>query len=187
LALLAVGAIALTADRWIFSDGAAVTDPATALGQHAPQSAVSAPVSLDSLRGMSIPELPFPHHLPTPDHQEPIRDLFAPPERVLEKDPSPGIDAGRSGPRGDKQAADKSDSSGDKSADSDTFVSQHRLNGVLIDESLKIAIVDGAWVRVGESVTGCTLLKVSGNEVRFKCSDGEAVLKVSQTRTPGQD
>jgi len=178
LALLAVGATALAADRWIFSGGTAVTDPAIALGQHAPQSATP-PIDPGSAHGMLIPELPFPHHLPSSDLHEPLRDLFAPPERVSAKDPSNA--------RGDKQACDKSASGEAKPTDSDTFVSQHRLNGVLIDQRLRIAIVDGRWVRIGEALSGCTLLEVSGNEVRFKCLDGEAALNVSQTRTPGQD
>ena len=170
LALLAVGTAALVADRWLFSDKGAVTEPALALGQVEPQAARPA-LNGDSPPAPSIPELPFPHDLPAPDGEETVRDLFAPPNRVLARK--------QSDPLGPQPASDKKTGEGEL-VDRDTFVTGHRLHGILADKGLKIAVVDGAWVQVGEPFGGCMLMEVEGNKVRFQCHDGEAELSVSR-------
>lgn len=66
--------------------------------------------------------------------------------------------------------------------DQAAFQAGHELGGVLDHERLKIAIIDGRWLRIGDKVDGCTLTRISGDTVCFECYDGEAVLKPSRGR-----
>ena len=116
---------------------------------------------------LSMPELPFPRKLPTLEVSAPlgpIRDLFAPPgfgEPATDKD---------------AQRSDRERRAGRCSAA--IFVTRHNLQGVFLNEGLRIAVVDDAWMRLGQSTDGCTLSAIHGNEVRFECYDGEAALRV---------
>ncbi|MGB2984558.1 MAG: hypothetical protein WBE26_01635 [Phycisphaerae bacterium] len=169
LTLLAVGAAALAVDRWILTEGITEPDAAFALGAGGSAPVIASPPP-EPTSTLSIPELPFPRGLEPLDQQGLARDLFAPPTLATDRDSSTDKDQRETNGRG-----------GARRANSATFVTQHRLNGVLVHQRLKIAIVDGAWVRIGELVDGCTLAAVSGNEARFQCHDAEAVLNVGET------
>lgn len=109
-------------------------------------------------------ELPFPRGIPAWNPQSSIRDLFA--------------------PFSDEDAPDKRSPRLARGADAGhgtcaAFESQRRLDAVLVQESLKIAILDGAWVRIGESLGGCVLTEIVGNKVRFRCRDGDTILALS--------
>src|SRR3990172_4840638 len=128
VAVMLLGGAALVVDRFILTSS--VTAPArvaasdTRLPARAP---AAAPATPDA--ALSIPELPFPRGLPAWDPHGPIRDLFAPfPNQE-------STDKARS-PRG---AEDKGTCA--------VFATQHHLDAVLLQERLRIAIVDGAWVR----------------------------------------
>jgi len=113
---------------------------------------------------MATLELPFPRTIPAWDPRTPIRDIFA--------------------PFSDGDAADKrhprSPGGGDAGkASCADFVARHHLDAVLVQESLKIAILDGVWVRMGESIDGCVLTEIVGHKVRFRCRDGDTSLALS--------
>ncbi len=168
LTLLAIGAMALAVDRWILSDGATGPAVATALNPSDTNESPSAPGPTSTSKLM-IPELPFPHGLETVDAGGTVRDLFAPP-LFLGGENSSGSAADK-----DSTARDGRNASASTSA---TFMAHHRLEGVLVHERLRIAIVDGIWVRVGQTIDGCRLTVLSGNEARFTCDDNEATLHV---------
>ena len=70
------------------------------------------------------------------------------------------------------------------------FIRRHELGGILFHEDLKIAVLDGRWMRIGELIDGCTLKKISGNTARFECYDGKAELafgRESTTQDPRED
>lgn len=170
--ILAVAALAV--DKFFLSEGQAAglsphgsTAPAEARG-----SVDRRPMSPEAVPTVRIPEVPFPRGLEPLDPSAGvfIRDFFAPPESALNRDP-PDSQTDKSG-----RNANQPDRHGRLGRS--TFVSRHRLSGVLLDQRLKIAIVDGTWLRIGQSLNGCTLASVSGNEARFECYDGEAVLEI---------
>ena len=158
IAVMLLGGVALVVDRCVLTTS--VTMPATVAATAPPPPAASAP----SAETLATLELPFPRAIPAWDPQSPIRDLFA--------------------PFSDENATDKRHTRSRRGADAGqgtcaAFVTQHRIEAVLVQESLKIAIVDGAWVRIGESVDGCILTEIVGNKVRFRCRDGDIVLALS--------
>lgn len=174
LAVVILGLAAIAVDRCVLSGGTGEPMVAVALEQGRRAMTTSPPFS-DAAPTLSIPELPFPRGLGMSDAQPLVRDLFAPPAAVL------GADS--QGAKADKDRPGTGRAQRPEQASSDVFLTRHRLNGVLVDERLKIAIVDGAWTRIGQTIYGCTLKGVSGNEARFECCDGEAVLKVVKTDT----
>jgi hypothetical protein len=162
VAVMVLGGAALVVDRCILTPSA--TMPASvAASDRSPRAGIRPP-TVPGAPGpadapLSIPELPFPRGLPPWDPRAPIRDLFA--------------------PHAEENAADKARST--KAADAGkgtcaAFVKEHHLDAVLLQERLKIAIIDGVWVRIEESVDGCILSEIVGNKVRFLCRDGDVVL-----------
>ncbi len=138
--------------------------------------------SLGARANVSIPELPFPRGvaaLDLPTFGSPCRDLFAPPESVVNRNtPDISTDSDDASMNRDKRS---------ERVNCATFLTHHRLSGVLLFERLRIAVVDGMWLRKGQLLDGCTLIFVSGNEARFECYDGQTVLRVTNTKslTPG--
>lgn len=177
-AVMIAGGLALIVDRCIPSDGP--LEPATAgalTPAHSPTPASAPPAGPPPTS--SIPELPFPRGIEPYDTDSPIPDLFTPPESVMARNAADG--AAREATQDGEQ---NTSATGAARA---TFRLTHRLTGVLIDERLRIAVVDGAWVRVGQSLDGCVLSAVSGNEARFECYDGESVLKITPSGAGARD
>ena len=46
----------------------------------------------------------------------------------------------------------------------------------MVGGALRIAIVDGVWVREGAKFDGCKLERISNNQAVFSCYDGDATL-----------
>ena len=160
IAVMLLGGVALVVDRCVLTPSVTMPVPVAASPPHtaAPSAAAEAPLSAETL---STLELPFPRAIPAWDPQSPIRDLFA--------------------PFSDEDATDKRRTRSSRGADAGHgtcagLLNQHHLEAVLVQESLKIAILDGAWVRIGESVDGCVLTEIVGNKVRFRCRDGDITL-----------
>jgi len=156
-----LGALALLVDRCVLSES--VTAPPDAAAVERP---TVRPVRPDppNPAAVSIPELPFPRNLPRFDARADIRDLFSASSADL---------AGSTADKGRRRSPRDADPTW---SDSATFVSRHHLQGAMLQDRLKIAIVDGVWVRIGESIDGCELTDVAGNKVRFACYDGPAEL-----------
>ena len=177
LGVVLLGGAALAVDRLILPAG--VTGPADATAS-VTRSALGAGDNTGSTASetFSIPEVPFPLGVTSLGPRARIRDLFVPlGERSLGDPASSLADNGRDG-------STKGDPAG--RLDSATFVSQHNLQGVMVNPRLKIAIVDADWVRLGEVIDGCTLAEIQGGAARFECFDGEAVLSVvNEVEPPG--
>ena len=161
LGLMVFCALALIVDRVVLHDS--VTGPAAVAAGQLPALPASPTPPL------AIPELPFPPGIEPLDPASEIRDLFAPPpihrpeETDAASDKDPPASAGRS-------------LTGQVSRD--LFTTTHVLNALLVNERLRIAIIDGQWRRIGESIDGCTLSDITGSEVRFECYDGTASLRL---------
>lgn len=169
LSLMAVGAAALLTDRFVLPNR--VTEPSTALALSTARSVASVDrADAESGSGLSIPELPFPRDMRPPDQTSNVRDLFAPPMSAL----SPKSDGGLTDKDGSKTDGD--DRTGQITGA--VFLTQHRLTGVLIRQGLEIAVVDDAWVRIGQTFGGCKLVAVTGNEAKFECPEEDVVLKI---------
>ncbi len=165
VAFMLLGGAALVLDRCVLTPSVTTPAPAAAsvpgISAQPPAPATGPP---SVAPGLATLELPFPRAIPVWDPQSPIRDLFA--------------------PFSDDDAADKGRTRSPRRADAGKgtcagFVTQRHLEAVLVQDSLKIAILDGAWVRMGESVDGCVLTEIVGNKVRFRCRDGDALLSLS--------
>lgn len=163
IAFMLLGGVILVLDRCVLTPSVTMPAPAAA---SAPRLAAQPPVTATgpSADTLATLELPFPRAIPAWDPQSPIRDLFA--------------------PFSDHDAADKRHQRSPGGADAGKgscadFAAQHHLEAVLVQESLKIAILDGVWVRIGESIDGCVLTEIVGNKVRFRCRDGDALLPLS--------
>ena len=168
IAIMLLGGVALVVDRCVLTQSVtmpapvAASAPTTTPGARGPVTA--APGAPGSTETLATLELPFPRAIPAWNPQSPIRDIFA--------------------PLSDEDATDKRRRRSPRGADEGHgtcagFVTQHRLEAVLVQESLKIAILDGVWVRIDESVGGCILTEILGNKVRFRCRDGDTVLALS--------
>lgn len=162
VAFMLLGGAALVVDRCVLTPS--VTMPATVAASAPHTAAPSAASTSSSSETLATLELPFPRAIPTWDPQSPIRDIFA--------------------PFSDDDVTDKRHSRSSRGADAVQgtcagLLSQHHLEAVLVQESLKMAILDGVWVRLGESVDGCVLTEIVGNKVRFRCRDGDTLLTVS--------
>ena len=162
IAFMLLGGAALVVDRCVLTPS--VTMPATVAASVAATSPPPPAASAPPAETLVILELPFPRAIPAWDPQSPIRDLFA--------------------LFSDEDATDKRRTRSPRGADAGQgtcagLLSQHHLEAVLVQDSLKIAILDGAWVRIGESVDGCVLTEIVGHKVRFRCRDGDTLLTLS--------
>lgn len=167
LGLMALGAAALLVDRFVLSDG--VTRPDSVLaGDRLASSPPIVPLAEDAAVALPIPKIPFPRGLAPFDPDRAVRDVFLPPAFVGER---------RDSGDGNMAAGDGSRARPGTTGTA-MFITRHKLDGVLIDQGLKIAIVDGLWIRLGELLDGCKLTDISGQEARFECRDAQAVLAI---------
>lgn len=158
--------MALGIDRFLLTESATAPPHAEAA---ALSHAIIPEVSTDLAR-VPIPAVPFPKNLPTFDPLRGIRDVFVRPSEALVGDD--GLLSGQEGPNtaGPKRPSSAAD-----------FVAQHTLSAVLDDPRLKIAVVEGQWIKVGDALDDCRLTTVSGTAAHFQCPDGEAVLDISES------
>ena len=167
--LLGCGALAMLVDRLL---PATVVADAPVPGQSAAAVAAteSGPKTSWKPAGgdFGIPELPFPRVSPWDGAGLPIRNLFKPPRMVggewttgSEPDDPQGGVGGRRRTRTVSAAV---------------FARRHRLLGLLVRDELRIAIIDGKWVREGEEIDGCTLNRITDVEAHFECMENDVIL-----------
>lgn len=185
IALIAVGLIVLAVDRCNFGatvpasieasqrDPAAVEDAADLETMPRPAPAATS----ETASRLSVPELHFPRNLPSYDPSVELRDVFARPQIAGAMG-----ETGRPGRSGSGEKTSTSDAIG-----REAFQSTHRVDAVMVQESLKIAVVDGRWARVGDVVDTCTLKQIEGDSVVFECHDGDTVLAPAGKRRPASD
>lgn len=164
LLVIGLSGAGLIVDSMIPTDVATVPAPAQA-----------APTSLildEAAQGLPlIPRLPFPRALRTWDGSTDIRDIFRPPQMAGDA-------------TGDGQSPNKKPNPADDEANRRAFASGHALHAVLVSGSLRVAIVDGTWVRVGEEFEECKLERISNNQAVFSCYAGLVTLVAGAADSP---
>jgi len=155
--------MALFIDRFMLGESATAPLEAEAV---APRRAIVPPENEDGA-SVPIPAVPFPRNLPAFDATGEIRDVFVSPSDMRAADH--GEHNRQVGPKTD-------DPVGPSSAVE--FAARHALNALLDDQSLRIAIVDGRWIKVGGAVDDCRLITISGTAAQFQCPFGEATLEI---------
>ncbi len=174
--VILLGAAALAADRLLLQDS--TTGPDVAVAGSDVVRSTSGPSVDHAIRPAPIPELPFPTGLEPfalRGTDETIRDLFS----------APGVRAA-----GDATGTNPSHSrgtDGENRLSGSAFRTRHQLGGVVIHRRLRIAVVDDLWVKKGQSLDGCELVDIAGNEARFECHDETVVLEVLDTGMPKKD
>jgi len=170
LAIIALGGVGVLVDRFILT--APVSQPTEAVAATPTHSAepTGKGTQSGSFALRSIPELPFPRGLEAYHAGEEFRDLFAPPGSQWRGRPGDGRTDNAEGSR--------------RLTTASSFPQRHKLTGVVLLERLGIAVVDGSWLRIGESLDGCLLTEIGNNSARFRCSDGETSLEVIESANP---
>ncbi len=166
LIAIGVGCAALGIDRFVLPESATAPQEAEAAALAPP----IIPAVSSGVARVPIPAVPFPKNLPPFDPIRGIRDVFVTPSEALV-----GDDSLLSGQQGPNTAGPKRPSSAAE------FVAHHTLGAVLDDQRLKIAVVDGHWMKIGDALDDCRLTTVSGTAAHFQCPDGEAVLDISES------
>lgn len=162
--LLAIaGVLGLALDRLVVSD--VETSPATV---RASAVEVAAAVSV----APAMPELPFPKNLEPYSKDEAIRDIFAIPIDLQPATPPDNTDA--------RRAAAEHQDGASAILSVDQFRAEHHLDGLLNSDGLRLAIVNGRWLRVGQLISGCTLERIFGTSAHFRCNDGRVELQIGR-------
>ncbi|MEE9294759.1 MAG: hypothetical protein V3W34_07345 [Phycisphaerae bacterium] len=182
--ILLLGALALLLDRAVSSDSSA---PASAMAQSpgrladlvaaaafGPTVSVQAAPFPDAARATVGPAFqpakrqagkPVPH----------TRDLFALSHVVTE------AMFGAGGENNSLAAGLR----GRRVTTAEAFEQSHRLTAVMTSRDATFAIVDEQWLRVGDRLDNCELVKIAGTAATFRCPGGEAVLSVIETSKMG--
>ena len=179
LSLIGAGFIGLAVDKFYFGASAPATTNAGELqtevikdeadGKAAPRA--RDPVKPGVPSKLSVPELHFPRNLPTYDPGYELRDVFS------------RMDIEGTEERAGKSAKEKTGKNAAvETIGREVFQASHRVDAVMVQESLKIALVDGRWVRVGDVVDSCKLTRIEGDSVYFECHDGGTELSPSGKR-----
>ncbi len=58
------------------------------------------------------------------------------------------------------------------------FSDRHTVSAVVCSDGFARALVDGVWVRIGQQVDGCELVRISGRTAFFRCGKAEVELSV---------
>ncbi|MCH8242484.1 MAG: hypothetical protein IH897_07730 [Planctomycetes bacterium] len=169
LLVMGLCGVALIVDRLTPTNSSTV--PAAA------QAAPTRPIVNTAAEGLPlIPKLPFPRSLRTWDRSSDIRDFFLPPQ--VESNATGDGQSPRKTPGGETS------SKTDDETNRQSFASRHALHAVMVSGSLRIAIVDGTWVREGERFDGCELERISNNQALFSCYAGHVTLVSGITDLP---
>lgn len=172
LGIMIVGAVALAIDRCVLP--APTIAPKSAVAVEQVPSPAQPPIESASPSVLGVPELPFPRNLNSYRSAHIRRDIFSPSNAIRRRqDPNT---------LSDKTGSDVVKPSDDPGG-AETFSARHALEGVMLYDGLKIAVIDGAWVRIGQKLDGCRLERITGREAHFQCDDGRAVLRVADKAT----
>lgn len=158
-----VGILGLVFDRLVLSD--VDTVPAKA-------SASQAQIPVKESGFLSMPELPFPKNLEPYSTHRAIRDIFAMPTDLQ---PATAIEDATA-----QMGADQHPGGDNEALTAAQFLLEHHLDGLLDTNGLRLAIVDGQWLRVGQLISGCTLERIIGTSAHFECVNGPAELKIGR-------
>jgi len=168
-AIVAVGLLALAVDRFVFSEPAPAAASAGSNGSSpAKRPAREASKGVVSLSATVAAEI-FPRSIPRNDSTL-ARDAFEPTPTARQTLLGAGAAAntGNSLDGGTLPASSASD-----------FRNAHKLLAVMTGPNLRVAIIDGQRVSIGQHIAGCELIEITGQSARFSCADSEVELRVS--------
>lgn len=156
-------------DRFLLSNAGS---PATAMGANGSALVLgAAPQDATGLRNMGIPDLPFPHDVARFAADTPRTDFFAPP--FARRPEGDNVDVT------DNPGLREQHPTNLKRLGAHSFMKKHEVFGILLHGQMRVAIVDGAWRQVGDSLDGCMVREIMGDRVIFECHDGDAALEFS--------
>lgn len=171
LIVIGVGGVALLVDRFVLNDPATGPKPARAAVNRLDENA-----SAENAGKVPIPEIPFPKNLPDAPPSDALRDIFVRPDNA-------GATAGSDGAAGhDSKQPEKT-----KESSQGEFVKRYSLDAVFREADLQVAVVNGHWLRIGDTIGACTLVSIRETAARFRCPDGDAVLDISDVRHKPRD
>jgi len=176
-AIVAVGLLALAVDRLVFSEPAsAVASAGSKASPAAKKPAREASKGAVSLSATVAAEV-FPHGIPKYDSTI-VRDAFelTPSAQQTLLGPSVAANAGGLLNGGASPASSVSE-----------FRNAHKLLAVMTGPNLRVAIIDGQRVNIGQHIAGCELIEITGQSARFSCADGEVELRVSSLGVGNSD
>jgi hypothetical protein len=165
--LIALALLALLVDRLLPGSSELGPEPAQAAAHHARQAATAnalVPVSM-------VVAAPFPRELAPAPEAVAVRDIFALTPRLY------AVLVGMDPPEEGAARGILRRPARPRIAE---FKAAHRLSAVLSAPALRIAMVDGRWIREGEQLDGCTLARIAGQTAYFSCADGTADISVAR-------
>lgn len=172
LTVTALAVVALIVDRLVLPSSSSAEVPVVAPSSRAGSPPNGPPTSESATTPACIPDLPFPRNLPTWSPDVPIRDIFSPDGETRASDNRPRHGAARDADGLGTVAALQRD---------------HHLEAILVNERLRIAVIGGKRVGIGQEIAGCQVVAVEGSQVRFRCRDGGCVLTLQPQLTPAGD
>lgn len=118
---------------------------------------------------LGVPQLHFPRNLPAYDPSHEMRDIFARAGAAREVSQNPAKDS-------------KSPAGAGNAIGRETFPTKHKVSAIMIQEGLRIAVIDGRWMRIGDKLDGCELTRIEGDFAVFQCQDGDVQLSPNRNR-----
>ncbi len=134
---------------------------------------IGMPVSFDgktNAKSIAIPQIHFPSNLSSFTFSSELPDLFEPPDKqknLQDKTENDDLGLKRAGAIADPSLVD-----------TQKFEEKKQLDAIYTGDSLKIAIVNGQWVHLGQTIDGCKLKEIRTNEAVFECYDGDIVMRI---------
>ena len=146
LAAFAVDRLLTDSPRLVAAEG---PSPPVDVRSEMPLEAGSLPVS--------IPRIPFPRGVQRAKMSVEFVDVFAPPW-VRDGSPQRGL-----GPRPEAALT--------RVSLPRAFRERHTLTAIVAHGDVHVAVIDGLWVRVGDRLSGCELVRIADRTAVFKCDD----------------
>ncbi|MCH7721076.1 MAG: hypothetical protein IH988_08830 [Planctomycetes bacterium] len=172
-AILGVAGLAVGVDQLFLGEATAPAQAQAGAGESRGAGIALSTAVEQATPGLSVTATPFPANLPALDESYPVRDLFSLTDEVR---------ALLLGSMGDDTGSESSDGGSSTQRNEyrtvEGFTQRHQLEAVIVAGSRVGAVVDGAWIQVGQSIDECPLLRVEGRTAVFQCIDGEARIAV---------
>jgi hypothetical protein len=164
---LLLGALALLADRGLFSQS---HGPAGALADGSQSLGGTIAIGHDG-PSVLVAATPFPSVYDSDEPPADVRDMFRITDTIRaamdmnENDETDGPQGPRSRVRPPVALA--------------PFSERHSLQAVMVSRGVRIAVIDGRWVRIGDQLDDCQLADIIGTQAEFDCGDRRETLSIN--------
>lgn len=171
-ALLVAGFAALAADRLLTPEPATAAAAPPARGSGDTTAALSGPSDHSAGAAGAVAAADFPKQVAEQQDGGPVRDAFSLTPAILEvmRPTAPEESAPRLGAAVGDQAQPAMTAA--------RFQEGHRLSAVMQGPNVAVAVVNGQWLKPGQSLDECILIGISGRSASFDCHGEMAVLTV---------